>query len=126
MATPKKDRGPSPFAKLSPVAPPAPAPEQTPAPAPSPARDEPAPTATASSGNQYRPKVTFYQTPEDSARMRGAHRHTDREEGDRSLSDFIHKAVMAEVERREKKYNSGNPFPSLDAGSIPRGRPMGE
>lgn len=82
--------------------------------------------AAASSGKKYPPKVTFYQPQEDTARMRGAFRHTDREEGDRSLSDFIHKAVMAEVERREKKYNSGQPFPDLEAGSIPRGRPMGE
>lgn len=90
----------------------------------------PAPTATApavaSRGKKYPPKVTFYQPQDDTARMRGAFRHTDREEGDRSLSDFIHKAVMAEVERREKKYNSGKPFPDLEAGSIPRGRPMGE
>ncbi|WP_172797095.1 ParB family protein [Devriesea agamarum] len=56
--------------------------------------------------------------------MRGAFRHTDRGKGDRSLSDFIHKAVIAEVERREKKYNSGKPFPNLEASPIPRGRPM--
>lgn len=80
----------------------------------------------ASTGKKYPPKVTFYQPQEDTARMRGAFRHTDREEGDRSLSDFIHKAVMAEVERREAKYNGGRPFPDLEAGSIPRGRPMGE
>lgn len=82
--------------------------------------------AAAPSGKRYPPKVTFYQSQDDTARMRGAFRHTDREEGDRSLSDFIHKAVMAEVERREKKYNGGQPFPDLEAGSIPRGRPMGE
>lgn len=82
--------------------------------------------AQTSTGKKYPPKVTFYQPQDDTARMRGAFRHTDREEGDRSLSDFIHKAVMAEVERREKKYNNGQPFPDLEAGSIPRGRPMGE
>ncbi|MEE1619719.1 ParB family protein [Brachybacterium sp. J153] len=114
MATPDKRRRSSVFAGRSPVDPPAPAPEQSPAP------------ATASTGKKYPPKVTFYQPQDDTARMRGAFRHTDREEGDRSLSDFIHKAVMAEVERREKKYNSGKPFPDLEAGSIPRGRPMGE
>ena len=104
MATTNKPRKSSPFAGGSPVNPPAPAP----------------------TGRKYPPKVTFYQPEEDTARMRGAFRHTDREEGDRSLSDFIHKAVMAEVERREKKYNGGQPFPDLEAGSIPRGRPMGE
>ncbi len=117
MATTDKPRKSSPFAGGSPVNPPA----------PTPAREEQAPApAAASSGKKYPPKVTFYQPQDDTARMRGAFRHTDREEGDRSLSDFIHKAVMAEVERREKKYNSGKPFPDLEAGSIPRGRPMGE
>ncbi|KFC52528.1 hypothetical protein V1463_11910 [Micrococcus yunnanensis] len=116
MATPDKPRKTSPFAGRSPVDPPAQAP----------ARDEPTPVAAASTGKKYPPKVTFYHPQDDTARMRGAFRHTDREEGDRSLSDFIHKAVMAEVERREQKYNSGKPFPDLEAGSIPRGRPMGE
>ena len=121
MATTNKPRKSSPFAWCSPVNPPAPTPEQTPV------REERASaSAAASTGKKYPPKVTFYQPQDDTARMRGAFRHTDREEGDRSLSDFIHKAVMAEVERREKKYNSGQPFPDLEAGSIPRGRPMGE
>ena len=125
MATTNKPRKTSPFAGGSPVNPPTPAPEQSPAPAPARAERTSAPAA-APTGKKYPPKVTFYQPQDDTARMRGAFRHTDREEGDRSLSDFIHKAVMAEVERREKKYNSGKPFPDLEAGSIPRGRPMGE
>lgn len=111
----------NPFANRT-AATPAATPEPNGAAAPAP---RPAPVA-ASSGKKYPPKVTFYQPNDDTARMRGAFRHTDREEGDRSLSDFIHKAVMAEVERREKKYNGGKPFPDLEAGSIPRGRPMGE
>lgn len=117
MAIPDKARKPSPFAGRSPVDPPTPIPaqvEQTPV------------QPVTSSGKKYPPKVTFYQPQDDTARMRGAFRHTDREEGDRSLSDFIHKAVMAEVERREQKYNSGKPFPDLEAGIIPRGRPIGE
>ncbi|MGO1568937.1 MAG: ParB family protein [Brachybacterium sp.] len=121
MATTGKPRKSSPFAGGSPVNPPAPASDQ------SLAREErTSAPAAASSGKKYPPKVTFYQPQDDTARMRGAFRHTDREEGDRSLSDFIHKAVMAEVERREQKYNSGKPFPDLEAGNIPRGRPMGE
>ena len=49
----------------------------------------------------------------------------------RARPDFVRelgrgRGVMAEVERREQKYNSGKPFPDLEAGSIPRGRPMGE
>lgn len=111
----------NPFANRTPATP-APTPESTDAPA----ATRTSTAAAASSGKKYPPKVTFYQPQEDTARMRGAFRHTDREEGDRSLSDFIHKAVMAEVERRERKYNGGKPFPDLEAGSIPRGRPMGE
>ena len=111
----------NPFANLT-----AATPTTTPHPTGTPTASEAPAPAAASSGKKYPPKVTFYQPQDDTARMRGAFRHTDREEGDRSLSDFIHKAVMAEVERREKKYNSGKPFPDLEAGSIPRGRPMGE
>lgn len=121
MATTKKPRKTSPFAGGSPVNPAAPAP------APTPAREERTPAQeTASSGKKYPPKVTFYQPQDDTARMRGAFRHTDREEGDRSLSDFIHKAVMAEVERLERKYNGGEPFPAVGARELPQGRPMGE
>ncbi len=73
-----------------------------------------------------RPKVSFYQDPEDTARVRGAHLHTMVMERRLSLSEFIHEAVMAEVERLEVKYNDGEPFPSVGAGGIPQGRPMGE
>lgn len=70
-------------------------------------------------------KVGFYQHPEDAARMRGAFRRTNGEEGDRSLSDFIQKAIMAEVERREKLYNNGQPFEAVLPGEGPVGRPEG-
>lgn len=101
-------------------------PAATTEPTEAPTAPRPAAPAAAPSGKKYPPKVTFYQPQDDTARMRGAFRHTDREEGDRSLSDFIHKAVMAEVERGEKICIGGQPFPDLEAGSIPRGRPMGE
>jgi hypothetical protein len=47
-------------------------------------------------------------------------------EGSRTLSQFIHKTVMAEVERLERKYNDGQPFPAVGARELPQGRPMGE
>ena len=47
-------------------------------------------------------------------------------EGSRSLSQFINQAVMAEVERLERKYNNGEPFPPVGARELPQGRPMGE
>lgn len=70
-------------------------------------------------------KVGFYQHPDDAARMRGAFRQTNGKEKDRSLSDFIQKAIMAEVERREKLYNNGHPFEAVLPGEGPIGRPEG-
>ncbi|UEJ84624.1 hypothetical protein Bra3105_18335 (plasmid) [Brachybacterium halotolerans subsp. kimchii] len=111
----------NPFANRTPATPaaeqPAAAPEAAAPAAPKKATPEKKPAT------KYPPKVTFYQGQEDTARMRGAYRHTNTEEGDASLSEFIHKAVMAEVERREKKYNGGNEFPDI---GVPRGRPMGQ
>lgn len=80
----------------------------------------------ASGGSKYPPKVSFYQDREDTDRVRGAILHTMASEGSRSLSQFIHKAVMAEVERLESKYNDGQPFPAVGARELPQGRPMGE
>lgn len=75
---------------------------------------------------KYPPKVSFYQDPEDTARLRAAYRHTLANTADRSLSDFIQRVVMAEVERLEGQYNGGKPFPSMGAGELPQGRPVGE
>lgn len=71
-------------------------------------------------------KVSFYQSTDRTARARGAHLNTMAREGSRSLSEFIDKAVMAEVERLEVQYNGGQPFLPVGTGEIPRGRPMGE
>ena len=62
----------------------------------------------------------------DTDRIRGAILHTMATEGSRSLSQFINQAVMAEVERLERKYNGGQPFPAVGARELPQGRPMGE
>ena len=53
--------------------------------------------------------------------MRGAILHTMLTEGNRNLSQFINRVVMAEVKRLEDKYNAGQPFPSVPAGSLPQG-----
>ena len=82
--------------------------------------------APAKTGSKYPPKVSFYQDREDTDRVRGALLHTMASEGSRSLSQFIHEAVMAEVERLEAKYNNGQPFPRVPARELPQGRPMGE
>ena len=56
---------------------------------------------------KYPAKVSFYQERADTDRIRGAILHTMATEGSRSLSQFINQAVMAEVERLERKYNGG-------------------
>ena len=75
---------------------------------------------------KYPAKVSFYQERADTDRIRGAILHTRATEGSRSLSQFINQAVMAEVERLERKYNGGQPFPAVGARELPQGRPMGE
>lgn len=134
--TPRK----SSLAGSSPVAPPvepAPAPstavhadvEQppvTPVAAPQRAAEPTRRTTQTAPGAKYPHKVSFYQDPEDTARVRGAILHTMTTEGSRTLSQFIHHAVMVEVERLEAKYNGGQPFPSMGARELPQGRPMGQ
>ncbi len=85
----------------------------------------PAP-AVVTKAKKYPPKVSFYQDPEDTARVRGAILHTMTTEGSRNLSQFINRAVMAEVARLEAKYNHGEPFAPVGAKELPQGRPMGE
>lgn len=83
-------------------------------------------SSTTGQRPKYPPKVSFYQDPADTSRVRGAILHTMTTEGSRSLSQFIHHAVMTEVERLEAKYNAGQPFPPVAARELPQGRPMGE
>lgn len=116
------------LAGSNPVAPPAePA---TPEPAPAPAAAAPAePGATpkpSSDKTKYRHKVSFYQDPDDTARVRGAILHTQVTEGARGLSQFVNDAVMEKVAQLEAKYNDGEPFPAVGARELPQGRPMGE
>lgn len=96
-----------------------------------------APTRTAAAGDPetgtgkkqsktYPPKVSFYQDRDDTTRLRAAYRHSLAHTTDRSLSDFISRVVMAEVQRLEDEYNGGQPFPSVGAGELPQGRPVGE
>lgn len=70
-------------------------------------------------------KVGFYQAPEDAARARAAYDWTRPHEGHRSFSDFISSAVMREVERLEEKYQDGQPWPALEPGELPTGKPLG-
>lgn len=92
---------------------------------PAPVDPAPAPAETAGERRKYRHKVSFYQDEEDTARVRAAILHTNHLEGPRSLSQFIHDAVMAEVRRLEERYNDGEPWPGVAARELPQGRPMG-
>lgn len=106
--TPRK----SSLAGSSPVTPPQPAAQAAPGPAAS---------VRAHGKKKYPHKVSFYQDPEDTARVRGAILYTMTTEGNRNLSQFVNRAVMAEVERLEVKYNNGEPFPSVRAREMPQG-----
>ncbi len=130
MATSKPERRRSTLGAAQPYAPTAPATPQAPAsaPEPAPAATSPAPTAPAAKPAPKagkKPKVSFYQDPDDTARARAAMVHTQGQEGSRSWSEFVDRALMREAERLEQRYNGGQPWPPVEAGEIPRGRPMG-
>ncbi|GAA4655797.1 hypothetical protein GCM10023346_48980 [Arthrobacter gyeryongensis] len=55
-------------------------------------------------------QVTFYMATDDLKRAKAAYTGTSGQEMDRSWSDFISRAVLMEVERRERLYNEGNRF----------------
>lgn len=69
---------------------------------------------------KYPHKVSFYRDPEDTARVRGAILYTMTTEGNRNLSQFVNRAVMAAVERLAAKYNNGEPIPSVGAREMPQ------
>ena len=91
-----------------------------------PAVDAAAPTGADKPRSKYPPKVSFYQSTEDTDRIRGAIMHTIPYEGTRTLSQFLSGAAMKEVERLEAQYNGGKPFPRVGARELPQGRPMGQ
>jgi hypothetical protein len=77
----------------------------------------------------YRPRVLskeawgVYFGRGNTPRIRAVYANTAAAEGDRSLSDFVEKAVMAEVARREARHNGGRRWPEVPAGALPVGRP---
>lgn len=132
MSRPERRR--SSLTGTNPVAPPAPAetqpadvaqPVEVAAPAETPADPDTSKPgrgkAAKQPGKKYPNKVSFYQDPTDTDRIRGAILHTMVSEGNRTLSQFMQKVSMAEVERLEAKYNGGKPFPGVKAGDLPQG-----
>ncbi len=99
-----------------------------------PAQSAETPPATASAeeparrrrASQSKHKLSIYQDPEDTARLRAAYRVVLAEGKDRSFSDFITRVLITEVERLEAEHNGGRPFRGVGAGEIPTGRPVGE
>jgi hypothetical protein len=55
-------------------------------------------------------QITFYMAADDLRRAKAAYTGTSGKEMDRSWSDFISRAVLMEVERRERLYNEGSQF----------------
>lgn len=76
---------------------------------------------STSGKKKWRHKVSFYQDPADTDRVRGAILYTMTTEGNRNLSQFVNDAVMAKVEELEAKYNHGEPFPAVGARELPQG-----
>ena len=69
------------------------------------------PTSTPGPLPDTAPKqVTFYMAADDLKRAKAAYTGTSGQEMDRSWSDFVSRAVLMEVERRERLYNEGSRF----------------
>ena len=82
------------------------------------------PTARPGANKPKKQKVAFYQAPADTARARAAWINTQGKERTRSLSEFIDNAVMEKVEELETKYNQGKSWAAIEAGVLPKGRPV--
>lgn len=83
------------------------------------------PRPARSTSTAGKAKVGFYQDPDDTARARAAYDWTRPHEGHRSFSDFIASAVMREVARLEAKHHDGQPWPAVEPGQLPTGKPLG-
>jgi hypothetical protein len=59
-------------------------------------------------------QVTFYMLQSNLKRAKAAFKATSGAEMDDTWSDFISRAVMNEVTRREQLYNSGEPYQGGD------------
>lgn len=68
------------------------------------------------------PAFTPYYTEDQAGQVRAAFVATGEVEGEASVSDFIVRATMREVKRRQRKYNGGKPWPPVPAGELRRGQ----
>jgi hypothetical protein len=95
----------------------APTPSRQPAPAARSPRRPKGQTTTA------RPQVSAYVDQHLRSRAQAAYKATSHLEGDRSWSEFVATALLAETERREAAHNHGEPFPDNGRPRAP-GRPL--
>jgi hypothetical protein len=68
-------------------------------------------------------RMTVYLATRHYARARAAYRATNYAEGDRSWSDFVEKAVLAEAMRRETLHHNDAPY-EPDSSPLSAGRPL--
>ena len=68
-------------------------------------------------------RMTTYLSVATRDRARATYRATSHIEGDKSWSDFVERAILAEVERRELSYNAGERYQG-DSSPLPAGRPL--
>ena len=68
-------------------------------------------------------RMTVYIASRHYARARAAYRATSYAARDRSWSDFVEKAIVAELERREVEHNAGEAY-APDASPLSPGRPL--
>ncbi|WP_223693239.1 ParB family protein [Leifsonia poae] len=80
--------------------------------------------AAGATGPMRRTTITFYITEGLRDRARGAYRATSFFEQDSSWSEMLNKALLAEVERRERAHNAGERFAGNGKPLAP-GRPIG-
>ncbi|WP_165789006.1 ParB family protein [Cryobacterium zongtaii] len=68
-------------------------------------------------------RMTTYLSAITRDRARATYRATSHIEGDKSWSDFVERAILAEVERRELAHHAGERYEG-DSSSLPVGRPL--
>jgi hypothetical protein len=71
-----------------------------------------------------KPTVSVYMRTAERDAARATYKATKHLENDERFSDFVAKAIHAEVRRREEAHNDGRPFESRGAEPLSPGRPM--
>jgi hypothetical protein len=92
------------------------------APAVPPVAPGPAPAAVTA---RRRKKEQWHDWADELALLRAAYWHTAAREGHRSWSAFVADVMRRERARLETLYNGGRPWPPVESGELPTGRPLG-